>query len=136
MTPILFILGPSGAGKTTLAENLGKNCKFLHLDFDLSKVDGVNQAGLREEWNPFVSHRRFEPLIESIRKKIVKPLKGASVTCPSGVVLPRDLLIKMKLFGVECVIMYGSRADCLAAFLRREKETGRGFNEEHWVVNN
>jgi hypothetical protein len=38
--------------------------------------------------------------------------------------------------GVGFVILYGTRADCLEAFLRRERQTGRGLNADHWILNN
>lgn len=52
--PVVFLLGPSGAGKTTLGQALEDQANFLHLQIDrFPEGDGIDLEGLRDEWTRF-----------------------------------------------------------------------------------
>jgi adenylate kinase family enzyme len=141
--PILLILGPSGSGKTTLAEYLATDHGMLHINFD-QPGDGVDVEGLRQEWNTFLIDRNPELLAAAIRGRIrASGSQGALITCPSGIYLckppnarlvelPQEYLSEMKLAGIDTIVLFGARDDCVASFLRREKETGRLIGDAAW----
>lgn len=146
--PILFILGPSGAGKTTLGDFLARKHRILHIDFD-QPGGGVDIEGLRKEWNAFLDDRKPHLLAEAIQGRIRSSgMEGASITCPSGIVpstapsangveLSKVYLEEMATTGFCTVVLYGIRNDCLASFLNREKATkSRIGNPEWWDSNN
>src|SRR5262249_49524626 len=60
---------------------------------------------------------------------------GAILSFPSTLVLPTGH-IEAAEQGMRFLILYGTGADCLEAFLQRERETGRGLDTEHWILNN
>ena len=145
--PILFILGPSGAGKTTLGDQLAQH-GVLHINFDRPDCNGVDRERLRKEWNAFLDDRNPQPLADAIRQRMQSSgAKGASITCPSGIVpstaagangceLSRAYLSQMRTVGFHTIILHGTRDDCLAAFQCREAGTGRGLGQDWWDANN
>jgi hypothetical protein len=34
------------------------------------------------------------------------------------------------------LVLYGSGAECITALLKREHESGRGLDSDHWIQNN
>ena len=152
--PILLILGPSGAGKTTLADLLERNLNFLHINFDRQKEqdspqeNGVDKEGLRKEWDVFLVDRNPQLLVEAIRARIQRLGRhGATITCPSGIAITggpcdgcrfsKNYLAAMKSDGINCVVLYGTREECLASFLSRiDGLTINEKNERYWTDNN
>jgi hypothetical protein len=142
--PILLILGPSGAGKTTLGDYLATQHRMLHLNFDRRETNGVDAAGLRPEWDAFLDGRRPRPVVDEIRRRVrAAGRTGAAVTCPSGIMpsadpaaprwfLPKQYVGELEAVGLYCVVLYGTRQRCLAAFLGRDE----GQSEQHWNLNN
>jgi len=49
--PLLFILGPSGSGKSALAEWIAADLGLLHLETDIWGKDGIYVQRLRREWH-------------------------------------------------------------------------------------
>lgn len=144
---IVFLLGPSGAGKTTLGDALVQH-SMLHANFDRPDCVGVDRECLRTEWNAFLDDRNPLPLAEAIRSRVqAAGRRGAVVTCPSGIVpstvagargveLPREYLTRMAVVGLCTVILHGSRVDCIASFLRRESAAQSGRGPDWWDANN
>ena len=130
--PILIILGPSGAGKTSLDKYLQEELNLLHFDFDVMERDDViKDLGLRDEWNEFFTDHKSKRFAAKIRKRFwAESYKGASITCPGKVLLPIEYLLKLAPLGIRCVILFGTGAQCLNSFLEREKTNGRGLSED------
>jgi len=38
--------------------------------------------------------------------------------------------------GIRTIYLYGSAAQCITAFLNRERQTGRNLDLDHWIKNN
>jgi gluconate kinase len=134
--PILFVLGPSGAGKTTLGQSLTTELGMLHIDFDQWPENGVDREGLRPEWEKFLAGN-LQSLADAIRKRMRAGTHcGAVVTCPSKLVLPRDLFAAAEPLGYRFIILYGTGAECLEGFLRGEHVARHGLSEDHWIDNN
>lgn len=136
--PILFVLGPSGAGKTTLGERVEKDLDFLWIEIDpMPEVDGIDRADLRAEWDEFWIGCQAGAIASSIRARVLKKgARGAVLTFSSRVVFSTPQLASVEQAGIRVLVLYGSQEDCLAAFLKRERESGRNLTEHHWRRNN
>jgi hypothetical protein len=136
--PIVFLLGPSGSGKTQLAEWVAKDLQFVHIEIDRwPEGDGIDLAGLRKEWDAFLGSGQATDLASAICTRVNGARKdGAILSFPSNFVLPTPLMEAAEEQGLRFLILYGTGAECLEAFLRRERQTGRGLDADHWILNN
>lgn len=135
--PLFLLLGPSGAGKSTIGTALAQSTGMLHIELDKWQSDGVDAAGLRIEWDAFYELKRPERIaFELARRAVAGGYKGTVATLPGLVILPVSLMKNAQKAGLSPVILYGSSADCLNAFLRREKTSTRGLDAAYWERNN
>jgi hypothetical protein len=134
----LLVLGPSGAGKSTLGTWLVEDLNLLHLEIDQwPPVDAVNLFGIRTEWNLFLRERSAGPLAEILAKQAaIVGRAGTVLTLPSTLLLPVEWLESAHTSDIHPVVLYGSRPECLDAFLTREAATGRRLSVAHWVDHN
>jgi len=136
--PIIFLLGPSGSGKTTLGSWLAEDLGMLHLEIDRwPDGDGIDLEGLRSAWDAFLRNGQAVPLAGLIRTRAVGASRqGAVLTFPSLLVLNPAVIRAAEQAGIRSFVLYGTRAQCLTAFLARGRATGRRLNEEQWMKNN
>jgi len=136
--PILFLLGPSGAGKTQLARWAVEDLRFLHIEIDRwPEGDGIDIVGLREEWTIYLEEQQAGHLATAIRDKIERAQSdGAILSFPGTLVLSTDHLEAAEKCGIRSIILYGTEAECLGAFVEREKQASRGLDVRHWISNN
>jgi adenylate kinase family enzyme len=136
-TPILFFFGPSGAGKTTLAEWLKSDLGFLHLKIDRAAGDGIDIEGIRKEWNTYLEQGNALELAQTIRRRIQREDKtGAVLTFASTHWLKLGQIGEAERHGILTIILYGPKDDCLNSFLSREKRKKRDFGKNHWIKYN
>jgi len=140
-TSITFLLGPSGVGKSTLGAWLAEDCDALHMEIDqYPSQDGIDAEGLREEWEAFLAGASAADLVAVIRRKISGAnASGSVLSFPSGLVFSAGHLDSLAKARVIVVVLYGTAADCINAFLKREVEHRRvpaANLVEHWISNN
>ena len=135
--PLIFILGPSGAGKSTIGQWLAEDLDFFHIEVDRwPDGDGIDLAGIRTEWDSYISGSTSR-LVSVLRSRVREAAKsGAVLTFPGGFVPSPALIIASREAGITIVVLYGSGAECLDAFLAREETTGRRLSANHWIQNN
>lgn len=135
--PILFLLGPSGSGKTKLGGWLAEDLQMLHLEIDRwPHGDGIDLEGLRREWDAFLETGQSANLSVAVRDRVRQAgANGAVLSFPSTLVLDPVLIRAAEQRGIRSLVLYGTGAECLRAFLGREG-TGRGLGQDHWVQNN
>jgi len=133
-------LGPSGSGKSQLAEWAEEDLQYLKIEVDQYSKGGVgiDGAGLRPVWDQFHDKAIAGPIAAELRNRIAATSsKGAIITLPSGNVFPPHHIQVASSEGIAILILYGPQDDCIAGFLKRERELKRGFdNVEHWNRNN
>jgi len=136
--PIIFLLGPSGSGKSTVAKWTSEDLRFLHIEIDrFPEGDGIDLEGLRNEWSAFYDSRQVSNLAAAVRDRVTKDgTEGAVLSFPSRLVLSVEHIEAGEQQGIRTVILYGTEAECLDAFLGRERKLSRGLDEDHWIKNN
>jgi hypothetical protein len=135
--PLIFILGPSGSGKSTIGQWLSEDFDLLHIEVDRwPDGDGIDLAGIRTEWDLYINGST-SPLVSMLSSRVRQAAKsGAVLTFPGGLVPSSALIIASREAGITTVVLYGSDAECLDAFLAREEATGRRLRADHWIRNN
>jgi hypothetical protein len=127
-------------GKTTLGSWLRDDLDFLHLEidrWDSGRGDGIDLEGLRGEWNAFWSSGDARRLAEAIRGRVAaSENRGAVLTFASPLVLTLQQISAAADVGIRVLILFGSEAECLESFLRRENASGRRLDANHWRLNN
>jgi len=136
--PIVFLLGPSGVGKSTLGAWVGDDLEFLHLEIDRwPEQDGIDYYGLRLAWNAFLSDGEATQLAGLIREfTSANQRRGAILSFPSRLTLEPRQIESAAAAGIATVVLFATKKECLASFLEREKASGRGFTSEHFDMNN
>ncbi len=132
---IWFILGPSGTGKSHISQYLAAQHEWHHLEIDrFPEGDGIDLEGLRKEWTAFYEETRAVPLIQELEKRVAASGKADIVLSFPGNLVGelRSNHISALREKVLPIILIGKPEHCLAAFLRREEESGRGLPEDHW----
>lgn len=137
LKPIVFLLGPSGSGKSTLASWVQEDLGYLHVEIDRANGYGIDIEGLRIQWDKFRENNQPAEFAAEIRRRIAVAQKcGTILSFPSGDAFSLANIISAREHGIFVAVLYGTGAECLAAFLRREAELERGFSAKHWVDNN
>jgi adenylate kinase family enzyme len=135
---VVFLVGLSGSGKTTVASWMEEDLGFIHLDIDPpAGRDGVNVSDIRQEWDLFLHQQEATPLAKAIRARVSEAsASGAVLSFPSTALFHRPMIDLAEGVGIQTIILHGSPEQCRAAFLDREKSTGRRYTADHWHRNN
>jgi shikimate kinase len=130
---ILFILGPSGVGKSRFGKYLEQKYRWLHLEID--QYRGIDIHELRKEWDLFYHQKNSTCLVDNLHQKVIDTSSTNCVlTFPSKLVLSPEH-IKVCESAIQICYLYGSADHCISAFLRRESETKRNLDFRHWINN-
>jgi gluconate kinase len=131
--PVLLLLGPSGVGKTQLGQWLQEDLGLLWIEADLfGRHNPIDVLGLSQEWNA-IRQNDPAPLRDALRARArAQGRSGAVMTLPSVKTIAASKMEKGEAASLHCIILFGSREDCLKAFLEREAALDRGLREDHW----
>lgn len=135
---IWLILGPSGVGKSSFGDWLATEQNWLHLEIDRYPAgDGIDLNNLRPEWNEFYEGGKAKRLGEAVQQRLEANAKAYGVlTFPGNLILSPSLVIAATQARIRTIYLYGSKAHCISAFLKREEQTGRNLDLNHWITNN
>ena len=117
--PVVFLLGPSGAGKTTVGDWIAADLDFCHVQIDSLLYNGIDHEGLRSVWSAFEAGNDAVALAEAVRKKWGHKA-GVVLSFPSTQELSIRQIRAAESEGVTMIILYSAREDCRNAFLKRE----------------
>lgn len=122
MEPIIFVLGPSGVGKSYVSKALEEDYSFLH--FDIDRTCGFNSNGLPAEWDEDISQIDFTNLATLVRSRLAIEQRPAAVlSFPTVHVFSPQQLEDASHVGISTVVLWGTEERCLE--VRRERQTKR-----------
>jgi len=122
VNPIIFVLGPSGVGKSCLSKKLAKN-KFLYVHIDTDNSERTFAAnGFPSEWDD--DFHKVDPvrLVGVLRDRLGDEHAGAVVSFPTVHVFTPEKLVKAAQLGVTTVLLWGKQEDCVRAAEGAHKE--------------
>ena len=128
MKPIIFVLGPSGVGKSYLSKKLEEN-RFLYVHIDTDRRNKTFAAnGFPSEWdNDF---HKVDPahLVDELRDRLDNEHAGAVVSFPTVYVFTSEKLVEAAQFGATPVVLWGKQEYCIRAAEKRIEKKGGKFN--------
>jgi hypothetical protein len=127
--PIIFVLGPSGVGKSYLSKGLEQDYSFLYVQIDTDdKRKSFEANGFPSEWDKGV--HRVDPahLVTVVRSRLAVEHAGAVVSFPTVHVFTPEKLVEAAQLGVTPVVLWGKQEDCVQAAEKRIKRKGMTFN--------
>ena len=125
---MIFVVGPSGGGKSEVSNWIAADLQFLHLDIDRRHGFGAN--GLRPEWHKFSSRLDVAPLAARLRDRVaVAERSGTVLSFPSTRVLTRAQIDTARRANICTVVLWGPEAFCKEARRARELENWRTLDD-------
>jgi hypothetical protein len=133
---LLFLVGPSGVGKSMVAEALCSDLAFYHVDVDR---DPLKAHGIRDEWQEFWTGRNAGPIAEALRAIASREGRaGVLLSLPSNkkrVLHPRHVDVAHKA-GIKVIVLWGPEELCKRARQGRDLERGLPWNESDYDARN
>ena len=134
--PVLFINGPSGVGKGYISEYFARTRKWQWFELDAYSGSGVDELGLRGEWDRVWSGEPV-PFLDEVKRRANKyRTRGAIVSLPGTCLFPPHIATALQRAGALFIFLWGTEEQCLGAFLERERGSGRRLEAGHWRRNN
>ena len=132
MKPIIFVLGPSGVGKSCLSKKLAKS-KFLHVKIDTDrKTRTFEENGFPSEWDDDFHKVKPAHLVSVLRNRLDNKHAGAVISFPTVHVFTPEKLVEAAQLGVTPVVLWGKQEDCIQAAEKRIKKKGMPFNSPRY----
>lgn len=126
--PILFVLGPSGVGKSSISKGLEKHHRFLHIDIDKNRnrIRGFELNHFPAEWDEDINGIDFAALATEIYRRVtIKQSAGAVVSFPTIHVFSAEQLEAAFRVGITTVVLWATQEQCIEARRKRGQEKGR-----------
>jgi len=129
----VLLVGPSGAGKTTIGAWAAEDLGLLWLEADVWNADGITRHRLRAQWNAFYENRNPRRLANTLSLRAKKNNRvGTMLTLPSPVILSPAHVEAAAEHGLTVVVAWGTLENCVEAFNIRERQHPRGIDVSHW----
>ena len=128
---ILFLTGPYGAGKTTVAHRFAAESGFLRLDID--QPLGFKAYSLQKEWRAFSRHLDFTPLVTTLAERMhTTRCAGTVADLPGNNVLSMAAIEQAGASGICTVVLWGPECSCRATRRARDFATGVVADERNY----
>jgi hypothetical protein len=133
MNPILFVLGPSGVGKSEISKAFQECYSFLQIDIDQDRgsIHGFELNNFPAQWDRDVSLIDFRHLAIEIQHRITQQSHaGTIISVPTTHVFSSDHLLMASRAGISPIILWGAEQQCIDARRARSKKNRKRFNEK------
>jgi hypothetical protein len=133
----IVLFGPSGSGKSQVAEWLNREWNFLHISFDRWDDTGVDAKIISDEWSTFSQTGNVIPLANKLKDTIeANNSGGVVITCPSGWLFDSSKVEIGQKSSIYSIILYGPKDKIWSAYAQREDDAGRIPDKVKWERNN
>jgi hypothetical protein len=133
---LMFLVGPSGVGKSTIAGPLCSDLALFHVDVDR---DPLKVHGIRDAWQEFWTGRNPGPIADALRAIASREGRaGVLVSLPSNkkrVLHPGHVDAAHKA-GIKVIVLWGAEEFCKKARKGRDVERGIPWNESRYDARN
>jgi shikimate kinase len=134
-SPIVFIAGPSGVGKSKVGEWLVEDLNWLLIDIDIPHP--FRTHNLQREWHLFSTQLETVALFSVLQQKIAEAgNQGAVVSLPSTRILTRKQIEAARSVGIYTVLLWGSEEFCKTACQAREQSKGQVLDNNRYDRSN
>lgn len=116
--PIIFMVGPSGVGKSHVSNLLIARFGFVFMDIDIYSPFDVYK--ISNEWNAFEKKLNPLPLVSALRGRVDSNASGLLLSFPSTRILSRKHIAAARSVGVRTVLLWGPYEVCKNAALGRQ----------------
>jgi hypothetical protein len=133
---LLFLVGPSGVGKSTIAEPLCSELALYHVDIDRHPVKA---HGIRDEWQEFRARKNAEPLANALRAIASREGRtGVLVSLPSNKkrLLHPGHVDAARDAGITVIVLWGAEEVCKRARKARDVKSGLQWDETTYDARN
>jgi hypothetical protein len=133
---LMFLVGPSGVGKSTIAEPLCSDLALYHVDVDRNPLKAY---GIKDEWHEFWTGNNPGPIADALRAiAAAEGRAGALLSLPSNEkrVLHPGHVDTAQRAGIEVVVLWGPEGLCKKARKGRDLELGLPWNESKYDERN
>jgi hypothetical protein len=133
---LMFLVGPSGVGKSTIAEPLCSDLALYHVDVDR---DPLKVHGIRDAWQEFWTGSNPGPIADALRAIASREGRaGVLVSLPSNKkrVLHPGHVDAARRAGIKVIVLWGAEAFCKKARQDRDVERGIPWNESKYDARN
>jgi hypothetical protein len=125
--PVIFLLGPSGVGKTFVSTGLEEDYSFRHF---VIHEKSFKANGFPAEWDKDPGQIDVANLATTVRSRLAVEQHDAILSIPTTQVFTCQQLEAASRAGVSPVVLWGTEERCLEA--RRVLQTARiGWFDEH-----
>jgi len=130
--PVLFILGPSGVGKSHLSKHLRRNgFLYVHIDTDSTKRSFAAN-GLPREWDDDFQNVNVSQLVAVLRDRLKDEHAGAVASFPTVYLFTPEMLDRASDLGVTPLLLWGTQEHCMNAAEERIRKKGMSFNRNRY----
>ena len=136
MKPVIFLLGPSGVGKTFVSTGLREDFSFRHFVIHEKSFEA---SCFPAEWDKDPGQIDFTILASIARSRLAVEQRGAVLSIPTEMVFSRQQLEAATRAGVTPVVLWGPKERCFE--LRRVRQTknhgsfGKSQVKRYWQHN-
>lgn len=111
---IVFVLGPSGVGKSCVSEGLVEDYLFLH--FDIDRNHGFKANGFPAGWDEDLGKVDFAHLAAAVHGRLAIEQRAAAVlSFPTVHVFSLEQLEAASRSGITTVVLWGTKERCIEA---------------------
>jgi hypothetical protein len=129
----VLLVGPSGAGKTTIGAWAAQDLGLLWFEADVWNADGITRHRLRAQRYAFYENRNPCRLANTLSLRAKKNNRaGTMLTLPSPVILSPAHVEAAAEHGLSVVVAWGTMENCVEAFNTRERQHPRGIGVNRW----